>query len=77
MRALEVEKNLNLKAVQLTKSGLRVFGFCPAGSTQRDFFRLSPCFLAIRRRPQEWQIQITDLTIPIAFLCWRGHTHNL
>ena len=33
MRALEVEKNLNLKAVQLTKSELRVFGFCPAGST--------------------------------------------
>ena len=22
----------------MTKSGLRVFGFCPAGSTQRDFF---------------------------------------
>ena len=33
MRALEVENNLNLKAVQLTKSGLRVFGFCPAGAT--------------------------------------------
>ena len=31
MRALEVEKNLNLKAVQLIKSELRVFGFCPAG----------------------------------------------
>ena len=35
MRALEVENNLNLKAVQLTKSGLRVFGFCPAGATIR------------------------------------------
>ena len=35
MRALEVENNLNLKAVQLTKSGLRVFGFCPAGSTNK------------------------------------------
>jgi|GEM_PF-4028988 len=35
MRALEVENNLNLKAVQLTKSGLRVFGFCPAGSTSK------------------------------------------
>ena len=34
MRALEVENNLNLKAVQLNKSGLRVFGFCPAGSTK-------------------------------------------
>ena len=34
MRALEVENNLNLKAVQLTKSGLRVFGFCPAGATK-------------------------------------------
>ena len=30
----------------LTKSGLRVFGFCPAGSTQRDFFKISPCFPA-------------------------------
>ena len=36
---------LNCKAY-LTKSGLRVFGFCPAGSTQRDFFRISPCFPA-------------------------------
>jgi len=35
MRALEVENNLNLKAVQLTKSGLMVFGFCPAGSTSK------------------------------------------
>ena len=32
---------LNCQAY-LTKSGLRVFGFCPAGSTQRDFFRISP-----------------------------------
>ena len=30
----------------LTKSGLRVFGFCPAGSTQRDFFRIPPYFQA-------------------------------
>ena len=38
MRALEVENNLILKAVQLTKSGLRVFGFCPAGSTSKMEF---------------------------------------
>jgi hypothetical protein len=47
MRALEVENNLNLKVVQLTKSGLRVFGFCPAGSTERNVEKkpVSPVFM--------------------------------
>ena len=29
---------------QTTKSGLRVFGFCPAGSTRRGFFQDFPLF---------------------------------
>ena len=59
----------------VTKSGLRVFGFCPAGSTREIF---SGCPI-ISRQHRSWacQIQTVSLTIPIAFLCWRGHTHNL
>ena len=52
MRALEVENNLNLKAVQLTKSGLRVFGFCPAGSTSVAYLRT--CLSEHTERSQKW-----------------------
>ena len=37
-----LEIHLRCKAY-LTKSGLMVFGFCPAGSTQRDFLSNFTC----------------------------------
>ena len=34
----------SIREIHFKKSGLMVFGFCPAGSTHRDFFRISRLF---------------------------------